>query len=84
MPDDTVHNYSTYSNRGCRCDECKAAAAAYQKKRRAERTALPLPTGRRHGVYTTYINYGCRCERCKQANTDRSRRLARTNAQAKW
>ena len=61
--------WTTYTSYGCRCGECKAAAARYQKVRRATRAAEGLALNDpRHGKYTTYINYGCRCDACKAAN----------------
>lgn len=51
---------SNYRN-GCRCDQCRAANAAYDRERRA-RAGLP-----NHGKRSTYIA-GCRCDACKEAN----------------
>lgn len=60
---------STYVNHGCRCEECKAAHAAYQrtaassrKERLRANPALVV-----HGTTSTYTNWLCRCEPCRQA-----------------
>lgn len=71
---DRPHNASTYTNHGCRCDECRKAWAAQVKRRQAERFALRtvvdgllvaahLPA-EKHGVESTYGNWGCRCRDC--------------------
>ena len=70
---------STYTNRRCRCDECREAWRVYVKdlnKRKREanpRPPKPAPHGRgrrikaeMHGTLTGYA-YGCRCDRCKDA-----------------
>lgn len=67
------HNVSTYSNHGCRCDECRVAWAEYQQNlRRVRREEGRLPEGG-HGR-NAYQNYGCRCEKCTRANTAYDRR----------
>jgi hypothetical protein len=55
---------------GCRCDECRAAALAYQHERRAKARAQRPDL--KHGTRGTYNN-GCRCEDCTQANREYSR-----------
>ena len=65
-----------YVNHGCRCDDCRAAWRAYNRKRRAERRALIAedPTVAIHGLNSTYTNWGCRCPRCTDAHTAESAR----------
>ncbi|OZE86945.1 hypothetical protein CH305_03035 [Rhodococcus sp. 15-649-2-2] len=66
---------SMYTNRACRCVECKAAnaavQAAFRSARRAERIdvagVLVHPTAR-HGTTTAYNAYGCRCAACKTSH----------------
>lgn len=62
---------SSYTNKSCRCDECKTVAMAYFKKSAEARKAKGLPDGdERHGTKNGYLNYGCRCGECKVAHTD--------------
>jgi hypothetical protein len=63
-PDD---NINLYSNHGCRCANCKKAWAAYNRRRRAERSAPEVL--KKHGESTTYTNYACRCLPCTEAHT---------------
>lgn len=56
-----------YSNRACRCAECRAVWAAYCLKRRKERLAAGPPE-HLHGTYNCYLNYACRCELCRAAH----------------
>jgi hypothetical protein len=57
---------SSYTNHGCRCEQCRAAWAEYCRNRRQERS---LPTDDpRHGKDSTYQNYGCRCRQCSEAH----------------
>jgi hypothetical protein len=60
--DHGTHSY--YVNRRCRCTECRAGEAAYQKQRRERRDPAALPADA-HGKSSTYVNYGCRCDDCK-------------------
>lgn len=55
---------------GCRCAECRAAALAYQRQRRAKARAARADL--KHGTRGTY-NSGCRCAECTQANREYSR-----------
>ena len=67
MTESTRHGHRNgYYVDGCRCPECKAAAAAYQKSLRARRkgNCPPESHGTRHG----YTHFGCRCEPCTAAN----------------
>ena len=67
------HGRSGYRKRGCRCDVCRAANAAWARERRRRRRELlsdgavaPQP----HGI-STYINWGCRCDECCAAQAVR-------------
>ncbi|CAG6392743.1 hypothetical protein NMG29_06505 [Streptomyces cocklensis] len=55
--------------RGCRCDACKAAAAArsaaWRDKVHGDAEAADRAG---HGKQGTYKNYGCRCDRCLAAH----------------
>lgn len=68
-----VHNASTYTNWGCRCDECKAAWKVTVNEARLKRRERLLadPTLVEHGKTSTYENWMCRCEACCQAHSDR-------------
>lgn len=58
---------STY-NRGCRCDECRAAHTRYSAELR-ERHKERLDTAQfEHGA-AAYSNWGCRCDVCTKAHT---------------
>jgi hypothetical protein len=66
---------STYKNWGCRCDHCKAAHAAEQRRLRANRIARRDEATLPHGSPSTYFNWGCRCEDCKAAKAAQALRL---------
>ena len=60
---------ATYMKGGCRCDECRAAHAAFQKAarlRRQQRLA-ENPDLAVHGDANTYSNWRCRCKPCTAA-----------------
>lgn len=63
----TLNGYNTLK---CRCDNCRAAKAAYQidYKRPYKRLAADDP---RHGTYNGYSNLKCRCADCRAANAVR-------------
>lgn len=68
-----VHNHSTYTNRGCRCEVCRAAQAAYMREYKSR--IFLMPGDSRHGTDNGYNNYGCRCAKCRAARSEyRSRR----------
>lgn len=84
----THGQYSTYVDHNCRCDECRAAFAAYIAKRKAER-ALGIAGNTKQGGRSepeihnaaTYTNWRCRCDQCRAAwnayvRKRRSERLA--------
>jgi hypothetical protein len=62
----THGKYSTYTRGGCRCDECRAAAAAYQRRRVEQRRNDEKPQ-HVHGTENGYVNYACRCDECREA-----------------
>jgi hypothetical protein len=69
---DAVRGY----NRGCRCDECRAANTARYHAQRALRIAR-LEAGElivAHGSVSTYNNYLCRCDECRVAHSAEMRR----------
>jgi len=61
------HGTRARYRRGCRCDSCRGANAAYDRKLRA-RAGLP-----EHGKRSTYTA-GCRCDPCRAANTEYQRK----------
>lgn len=83
-----VHNVSTYKNRGCRCEACKAANRAQMAADRARRhkTTADIggiaPTDKHNAC--TYSNWGCRCADCVAAwNATARKRLRRRAAKRK-
>jgi hypothetical protein len=58
---------SRYTNQRCRCDDCRAAFAAYQRHRRARLRANPVPPHVSHGSVSTAMNYRCGCRPCRNA-----------------
>jgi hypothetical protein len=62
----------TYTNYGCRCEQCTTAHSAYLKEQRIRRHEqrevvdgrLVAVHARKHGTPSTYFNHGCRCEEC--------------------
>ena len=59
--------YSGYMRHKCRCEPCKAAGAAYRRKRRG--APRPKPT-LQHGTRKGYNSFKCRCEPCKAAQSE--------------
>ena len=76
---DFVHGRSAYSNRGCRCEVCRAAVVEYSREWRS-RWHLDEDDSR-HGSINGYVNYRCRCVACRAAKAaymrERRRRAAR-------
>jgi hypothetical protein len=75
------HGFTRYGY-GCRCEVCRAAKAAYMRKRRAaareRRVAAEAASGSRyvapgisHGL-SGYQDHGCRCFVCRLSNADSS------------
>jgi hypothetical protein len=65
---------SRYSNQGCRCVDCRAANATYQRELIARYAAQG---GRgEHGTPYRY-DTGCRCEECRDAHNRKSREYKR-------
>ena len=58
-----------YSNHLCRCARCRAANAAANRRRKANRIAGEIPEHVEHGTENCYHNYGCRCDLCREANS---------------
>lgn len=61
-----------YNTHGCRCDECKAASAAYMRDyyARNKRGEVNNTTEIPHGTVNGYSYRGCRCDACKKAVSD--------------
>lgn len=67
-PDDPRHGtINGYGNLACRCDACKAANAAYQRKLRLERHGRPIPD-HVHGTENGYARWYCKCDACRAAH----------------
>lgn len=77
------HGTKRRYRRGCKCEQCRATYAEYQREyRRKIREKNPLPErpppkgrGREikdhmHGTLTGYV-YGCRCEKCTEEHKRR-------------
>jgi hypothetical protein len=73
------HGNSAYSNRGCRCDECRAGHSAYQQ---AYRHRPRDPESLLHGTNSTYTNHRCRCDECRAAAVASVRQYRRRLAAA--
>jgi len=57
---------SGYTNRKCRCADCRLAWRQYMENWKT--TAPPLPVGdSRHGSINGYQSYRCRCAWCTAA-----------------
>jgi transcriptional regulator with GAF, ATPase, and Fis domain len=63
------------TNHNCKCEDCRAAWAAYTKAAR-QRRSQNIPDDK-HGTLSSYFNYSCRCERCRVAKAQRARELAK-------
>jgi hypothetical protein len=64
------HGLSAYSNRGCRCDVCKAAKAESRRKRNHRN---PNGVIAKHGTISRYSNNKCRCDECRAAAAEYAR-----------
>jgi len=53
-----------YNAHKCRCEECKAANAAYLREQ-ARPAAIQLHL---HGTLNAYDHLGCRCEKCREVS----------------
>ena len=62
------HGYGRYAH-GCRCDDCKAAKAAYMRDRRNRAYLADSHQGApfTHGTRFGYEERGCRCDECYEA-----------------
>lgn len=69
-----------YTNRGCRCDECRAAQRDALASWRDTVAGTLADGDPRHGTLNGYDNYRCRCGACAaakaQARKPRATRLA--------
>lgn len=63
-----------YVNHLCRCDECRGAWRAEQRRQNAQRAAKGVPDDI-HGKRTTYANWQCRCAECRAAHAAAKREL---------
>lgn len=70
--------HTQYCN-GCRCDECRSAATAYQRERKAIRKANVIGGEAWHGTLGGHSNYGCRCDACRSAYREYKRGYVRRN-----
>lgn len=81
----SLHGTRSRYARGCRCEPCRDANAAYvtRWRHRTGRTdparAIPAGTMARHGTETRH-RYGCRCEACRAANAKAQGRRWRARA----
>lgn len=55
-----------YSNRLCRCADCREAWAGYVRDAKERRAVAGVPE-RVHGTENGYGNYKCRCDDCRDA-----------------
>lgn len=60
----------TLYNRGCKCDECRAAHSVRMQEARVVRHEKMLlgEVNPPHGKVSTYTNYLCRCDPCVAAH----------------
>lgn len=61
-----VHGSTYLYRKGCRCDECRQANWATQKKWRDKVRGGPVPDSV-HGTYNGYQIYFCHCDKCVAA-----------------
>lgn len=73
---------SRYCNDQCRCDECRKAWRAYQRRLRERRRTGVLGDVPGHGTDSSYTNWGCRCQPCKAAHNRAERRRYAARAAA--
>lgn len=63
---------SEYTDKQCRCPECRKANSAYQARARERKAAGEPPE---HGTMNAYSNWVCRCDLCKAvAKAENNRR----------
>lgn len=67
-----THGTRTTYQSGCRCEDCKAANADFQKQyrsgQRSGRSYAREPAPIKHGTRNAYVHRGCRCDDCSEAN----------------
>jgi hypothetical protein len=75
IPHGTLTGYAT---RKCRCDECKAAAREYGRKKRESgpNPGKPIP----HGTQSGYSYHKCRCDDCSAVRRECSRKQREADA----
>lgn len=61
-----IHGEARGYDKGCRCDECKAAYRERAREAKERRKSRPIPE-HVHGTWNGYANYDCRCSRCLAA-----------------
>ena len=83
------HGTRTMYNKGCRCQDCRAAVSKYMRDHRRER--VEERHNRPEGVedrfehgYSAYVNWGCRCEVCSAANLEYQRSRREVRPKTKW
>lgn len=78
--DDPRHGTENgYGNLRCRCQPCRDAHTAKNKRKRAQRAQRISLDDARHGDVSFYFNHSCRCEMCRKANADYVRTLRNKN-----
>jgi hypothetical protein len=73
----TFRNHGTPSayNKGCSCDDCRAAHRERVNRSLARMRARGLaPDDPRHGHHNTYKNWACRCDPCRAAHSAEMKR----------
>lgn len=63
---------SMYTNRGCRCDDCREAARVHQEKLRRSK-GIKAREYATHGSVSYYRKRGCRCDLCREASAAAAR-----------
>jgi hypothetical protein len=81
MSEEYPHGTYAGYNRGCRCDDCRAARYLYWQAWNEHARAT---SSAEHGTYNRYRTYRCRCDLCRKAvrEYERERRAARRQATA--
>lgn len=69
-----MHGYVRYT-KGCRCEVCREAKAAYMRAKRGRGAVVKVVPDIAHGI-NGYWNYGCRCETCRDSSSSRRAELA--------
>lgn len=72
-----------YNNGKCRCPECRATQAEYQRHYRARTAEQPIPPSV-HGTRNGYNNYKCRCPECSAVQAAYQQRYRATRQEGVW